>query len=60
MNLNIPRLVEGVTVTELITDRWKGILNLSRLMRSLSNAEVNDIQERVRYKLTSTLGVELR
>jgi len=28
--------------------------------RSLSNAEVNDIQERVRNRLTTTFGVELR
>lgn len=34
--------------------------NKANIPRSLSNAEINAIQDRVREKLTSTFGVELR
>jgi hypothetical protein len=61
MNSNIQKQVEEAYATESTIDPWRGIL-VSDLanFRSLSNSEVNGIQNRVRNKLVTTLGVELR
>ena len=63
MNLDIHRQVAKACVTESIIDPWKGIYSPHYKLkdkRSLSNAEVNEIQERVRNRLIKTFSVELR